>query len=45
MTKDEYIEAEISLTLNMPFSVGSIINKGELLKFKITANATDTPKF
>lgn len=45
MTKDEYIEAEISLTLNMPFSVGGIISKGELLKFKLTANATDAPKY
>ncbi len=41
----DYIEAEISLELHIPFKIGGFVNKSNIIDIKLTAKGTDAPKF
>lgn len=42
---DEYVKAEIYVTLHIPFQLGSFVNKANEIELVVTSTAIDVPKY
>ena len=45
ISQTDYIEAKITLHLHIPIEIGGFVGKTEVVSMKLTATATDVPKY